>query len=619
MKPSAKHNPALSGFFQAATLREMLTTPVAGAFDRRTLFWLAVSFVFASYFAGEALRQTFSSAYVVQDDARQHVFWMERFVDKELFPRDLTADYFQTVAPYGYTGLYRVMALLGIDPLLLNKLLPAALALTTTAYCFGLCLQLLRVPSAAFISALLLNQSLWMQDDVASATPRAFLYPLMLAFLYYLSRGSWLLCLAALALEGLFYPSVAFISAAVLIVRLVVWRDGRLRFSQNRRDYLVCVAGLAIFAVVLSVYAMKSSGLGPVVTASEAGTMAEFSARGRMRVFHESFWEYWVSGVNTGMIPATSLMPLTICSALLLPVLRRYRSWFPLTNQISPRVRLLPHLAIASVLMFFAAHLVMFKLYLPDRYTRYTVRIILCVGAGLALIIVLDAILHFCERRFFGRRLLAVASVALLAFILISYPGAPRGFLRANYRTGGEPGLYEFFSRQPKDILIASLSRESSKIPVFAKRSTLVSWESSIPFHKDYYGQIRQRAIDLINAQYSPDLSELRSFIEKYRIDFMLVDRRSFDPDYLAGDKFIMLYQPAANDAIARLKQGIKPALAKLVEQCSVVETSDYIVISADCVLKTSPETLGNQGIANGKSSISSACLSISQNPRRRI
>ena len=590
MQPSTNRN--LSSFLEPARLRELLTAPVARGFDHRTVFWLSLSLLCAVWFAGEGLRQAFSSHYVVQDDARQHVFWMERFIDGGLFPRDLSADYFQTVAPYGYTGLYRSMALLGIDPLLLNKLLPLVLGLVTTAYCFALCLQLLRVPSAAFISALLLNQSLWMQDDLVSATPRAFLYPLLMAFLYYLSCGSWYGCFAALALQGLFYPSVAFISAGVLILSLFVWRDGRPGVSRSRADYLVCGIGLAVFAAVMSIYMMKSSALGPVVTAGEARSMAEFSARGRMRVFHEGFWEYWVSGVNSGILPATCLMPFTICSGLLLPVLLRYRNRFPLASHISSSVRLLPQLATASVLMFFAAHLLMFKLYLPDRYTRNSARVILCVAAGLTLIIVLEAVLRFCERHFFGRELLAVGSTALLALTLILYPGAPRSFLRTSYRTGGEPRLYEFFSTQPKDILIASLSSESSKIPVFAGRSTLVSWEAALPFHKNYYGRMRERAIDLINAQYSPDLGELQSFIEKYQIDFLLVDRRAFEPDYLAGDKFIRLYQPAADDAIRTLKRGIKPALAMLIEQCSAAETDDYVVIAADCVLKVSPETL---------------------------
>lgn len=597
MPPSSTQKETRSYFLVRSPfefLREFLTVPTARSFDFRTVFWLVLSLAVAAYFASEGLRQAFHTQYVVQDDARQHVFWMERFLDGGLFPRDLIADYFQAMAPYGYSGLYGLMSLLGIDPLLLNKLLPLALGLATTAYCFGLTLQLLRVPAAAFISSLLLNHSLWMQDDLISATPRAFFYPLVLAFLYYLSRRSWLPCLAALALQGLFYPSSVFISVGILILRSFEWRGGRPHLSQDKRDYLVCAVGLAVSTIVLLIYALKSSGFGPVVMASEARSMPEFSPGGRMRVFHEGFWEYWVSGQNTGLIPASSLLPVTVCVSVLLPILLRYPNRFTLIKQIAFDIKLLAHFATASVFMFLAAHLLLFKLYLPNRYTQHSLRIILCVAGGITVAAILDAVFHSSDKQVYasipGRKLLAVGLVALLAITLAVYPGKPREFMHASYRVGREPQLYEFFSRQPKDILIASLSREADRIPVFAKRSNLVSWECSLPFHKGYYSQMRRRAIDLINAQYGPDVGELQSFIRKYGVDFVLVDRRAFEPDYLASDKWIRLYQPAANDAMTRLKQGSEPALARLIKRCSEFETEDHIVLAAECILKASPE-----------------------------
>jgi len=81
---------------------------------------------------------------------------------------------------------------MGINPLLLNKLLPPVLGVLTTGYCFGVCLEMLPLPGAGFTATLLLNQIIWMKDDLVSATPRAFAYPLFLAFLYYLLRRSLL-------------------------------------------------------------------------------------------------------------------------------------------------------------------------------------------------------------------------------------------------------------------------------------------------------------------------------------------------------------------------------------------------------------------------------------------
>jgi len=71
------------------------------------------------------------------------------------------------------------MAGSGINPPFVNKLLPTVLGPLQPAT-FGVCLEL-PVPTAGFIATLLLNQSLWMKDDLVSA-PRAFVYPLFLAF-----------------------------------------------------------------------------------------------------------------------------------------------------------------------------------------------------------------------------------------------------------------------------------------------------------------------------------------------------------------------------------------------------------------------------------------------------
>ncbi|MGK7894517.1 MAG: hypothetical protein AB4372_13050, partial [Xenococcus sp. (in: cyanobacteria)] len=141
---------------------------------------MSLSLAFTFVYAFLALKKALSGEYVIQDDARQHVFWMRRFLDSQLFPHDLIADYFQSVAPWGYSSLYRIMAWLGIDPVFLSKLLPLPLALLTTTYCFWFCLELLSLPITGFIAALLLNQNLWMQDGLVSATPKAFIYPIFL-------------------------------------------------------------------------------------------------------------------------------------------------------------------------------------------------------------------------------------------------------------------------------------------------------------------------------------------------------------------------------------------------------------------------------------------------------
>ena len=279
------------------------------------IFWFSLSMTFSAMYALLGLQQAFASEYVVQDDARQHVFWMLRFADPNLFPNDLIADYFQSVAPAGYSNLYRTISFFGIDPLVFNKILPLILGLFTTAYCFGLSLQIIPLPFTGFLSTLLLNQNIWIKDDLISATPRAFTYPFLLAFLYYLSRKSLLPCLATIILLGLFYPQSVFICAGILILRLWDWnsnsnsnnKNNKIRLSQQKHDYIFCTIGLAAAFFVMLPYALKSSEFAPVITVAQAKQLPEFLAGGRSSFFSNSISKYFLAGRSGIFAPSRNV------------------------------------------------------------------------------------------------------------------------------------------------------------------------------------------------------------------------------------------------------------------------------------------------------------------------
>ena len=151
-------------------------------FKSKANFWLLLSIVVAILFSLSGLRLAFASVYTVQDDARQHVFWMQRFADGDLFPDDMIADYFSSVAPLGYKGLYWLVNGLGLEPWLFNKILPVILGAISTVYLFLVCLEIFPVPFAGFIAVLLFNQNLWMLDDLVSGTPRAFFLSFVFGF-----------------------------------------------------------------------------------------------------------------------------------------------------------------------------------------------------------------------------------------------------------------------------------------------------------------------------------------------------------------------------------------------------------------------------------------------------
>ena len=557
-------------------LHKRLNVPIKTA-KPRIIFWLSFSLTFSLIYGVLALQQAFSSKYVVQDDARQHVFWMQRFLDPDLFPNDLIANYFQSVAPAGYATFYKLMAV-GIDPLLLSKLLPVFLGLITTAFCFGVCLELFPVPAAGFVASLLLNQSLWLKDDLVSATPRAFVYPIFLAFLYFLLRKSLVLVCVAIALLGLFYPQAVFNASIILILQLIRLNKRLPTLSPDRRDYLFCATGLAVAVLVMLPFALESSEYSPTITAAQARNLPEFLPGGRSAFFSNDPWRFWLSGGRSGFLP--SIQPSSMAVGFLLPILLRYQSHLPLIKRVRRKIAILPQMVLASLVMFCAAHALLFKLHLPGRYSGYSLRIVLSGAAGITLIVIWDALWQA-----YKQRVVAIAAISVLAVALLLYPCFDKNFPNTKYKVGINTTLYQFFQVQPKDSLIASLAEEANNLPTFAQKAILVGREYAIPYHLGYYRQFRQRTLELIQAQYSPDLSTVQNLIQKYDVDFWLLDKAAFQPEYIANNNWLRQYQPATQLALSQLQQGKIPALSKLSDRCQVFDQDGFVVLKAECII----------------------------------
>ncbi|TAD95136.1 MAG: hypothetical protein EAZ96_26965 [Oscillatoriales cyanobacterium] len=527
-----------------------------------TIFWLALSLTFAAIYGWLGLRQAFGSEYIVQDDARQHVFWMMRFVDRQLFPNDFIANYFQSISPTGYSTLYKIAA--------------------------SIALEILPVPMTGFIASLLLNQHMWMTDDLASTTPRAFIYPIFLAFLYYLLRRSLLPCLGAIALIGLFYPPYALVAAGILVLRLLEWEKGSLRLSRDRTNYLFCTTGLGVVFLVMLPYAVDKSEFGPAYTAAEAKTMPEFAPQGRNAFFRPNPLDYWLTGRGSGMFPKSLFTPVTHCAAWLFPLLLVWRSHFPVAKQIQSNIWLLLQLFLASLVMFLAAHATIFKLYQPGRYTAYSLRFIVVFLSAIGLTLLLDGVGNWAkttETNFGIKNLVSIITTAIIAVVVVLYPCLVDKFPSVGYVEGKMPELYQFFQRQPPDILIASLAPEVDNVPTFSQRSVLVGKEYAVPYQKGYYTRFRQRINDLIRAQYTPDRSVVQKFINQYGIDFWMLDYNALTLQYLKDYGWIDVFD-STPEAMQVLKQGKIPVLAEAMTSCAVFQNGIVVVLETSCIAK---------------------------------
>ena len=322
------------------------------------------------------------------------------------------------------------------------------------------------------------------------------------------------------------------------------------------------------------------------MTAAQARTMPEFLPGGRLPFFFPSFFGFWLDGTDSG-IQVSSNPPL-ITIGLLLPGLLKFRPQIPLLKELRSEWKLLPQLAITGVVGFFIAHLMFAKLHFPSRYTTHSWRVAMAVSAGIVLAIGLNSLLNWARQaRSSVRPLLVHGMIVVLMLIAALYPHLVwKDFPNTGYVTGTNPELYRFLQASPKSSLTAYLGLDGSNLPMFGQRSTLTAQEYAVPFHLGYYRQIRQRMLELLEAQYSSDLALAKQLIERYHIDYWLVDRAAFKPEYLRSYRWFRLFEPETGRAIAHLSAGKLGAIARIMPQCRLTTAGGVTILDGQCILK---------------------------------
>jgi hypothetical protein len=562
-----------------------------------TGLWLGLAVGFAIACGWASVTAALAGPYVVQDDARQHLFWMRRYLDPGLFPGDLLADYFQSVAPLGYRLLYWLPAQVGIDPLVVGAWMPPLLGLIATVLAFRVTIAIAPLPWLGFLAATQLNLTLWIRDDLASATPRAFVFPLFLAFLDGVLRSSWPMTLAAIALLGLFYPQYVLVAVATLAVRAAVLAHGRYGMGEGQGDrdpnnlqaLRLALAGVGLGGVTLGLYKLQSSAYGPVINVEQARSLPEFFSGGRAVFFRDDWAAYWLMSHRSSLLPKALLTPVTLMAAAALPAIAATRRRWTTLATAGPGLALLGQWIVGSLLCFTAAHLVLFRLHLPGRYTQYGTMLLMPIAAALAWGVFVEAL---GDRATGWRRLAARSLPAVLAAAAVLYPFSLGRFPNGQYLGGRAPAVYEFLAALPKDVVIAGVSDELDNVPTFARRSVLSAREYGIPYHWGYYGQFRDRVAATLAALYSPDLSTVAAFQERYGVNFWLLDAETFTLPYLRAEgswmrenRWFAQFQPAYDEAIAHLQTTPGPALATAIAApCIVLETTSFRILDGSCL-----------------------------------
>jgi hypothetical protein len=510
---------------------------------------------------------------VFDDDARHHVYWTYKFRDRELFRDDLLTDFMSSPrwAPYGYRALYFVGAHL-MDPLLFSQILSLLLASVAAVLLFKIGTRIGGRRGSTFASLLFV---LFFLYSSSGGFPRSFAFPLLLGFVYLLMRdSSWgMACL--LLCQSLLYPPILLNALALgAFTWGRTWRQGAR--AKIWRDLVSLGVGVALAGgILLSVYAASPrASFGEVISRHEARTMPEFSAQGRTPFYGDTFLRTALNG-RAG-IAANRLYGFGLVILAMFVVLGPSKFVVP---------RLVKDLVLTSVGPFVLAHLLLFRLHNPSRYVLYTFPLaaMLVIAANfqdtLATLYERWPALFRCSLKLKKHRGLGWVAIGCMALVFVYAQN--RYFVVQHplqIRVGGAAmRLYRYLQNLPKDVLIAGHPAEMDNIPLLSRRKVLVNKELSLPYYTKYYAEIRRRIRDSLAAYYAAREQQVRRFVRRYGVHYILVNKRHFTPQFLRGPIY---YEPFNSIMKKRLATQHRFALLEGRVGKRVYEDGPYVLLS---------------------------------------
>lgn len=570
------------------------------AFYAKPEFWvvlIALAIAINSQFAALV------SKYVINGDVLQSLYWMQQFRDHELFTNDLLTEYAKHYhAPWGFLLLYRTLSI-AIDPLAISKTLPIILFVITSVYVFKLVQRFTNTYTGLLCTSLFMVVPIFL-GAMVGGHPRAFGFPFLIIFLYYLIGREHVKACLLLVLQALFYPMIFFLGALTYVFSSVTVRQYRFSLELSRAKVICFLLAVVVSVATLSAkYVFNdSTAIGTTVTRSQMLNQPEFAEGGRAPDLLD--------------IPAFPNAVLALSKNNVLAIIKQYPTSVRRVNKQILNISTVPtlivilllgvisvvitgvvkreitipkeiwYLLLASAIMYKIADVMFFRLYQPSRYilyvTPFTNILFVSIGVGYVL------------TRLKNPRIQTTLKIAVL-FLVLLHGGLNKGIgLRdyssyyyhqsgiTNNKFAISKELYDYLHSLPKDTVLAAQPYLADNIPTFAQRKVLVNSELSHPWFDTYWHTLKERTTDFFTAYYATDAQSIHEFCEKYGIEYVVVDKRHFTAAYLEEGK---IYFEPFNTAIKELVRNRQDfALLHVSEADKLFVDGEVFVIRRDAL-----------------------------------
>ncbi|RMH55601.1 MAG: hypothetical protein D6679_11305 [Candidatus Hydrogenedentota bacterium] len=329
---------------------------------------------------------------------------------------------------------------------------------------------------------------------------KAWMMPLLMITIRFLERERWQAFLLLMPFAALAYPVAAVLIGMTVLVHLLLYRRNLL-FPPGRPVFFFLAGSFVALVILLLRFGSPKGFIGPL-------------GAHELLMRTEELYE----GGAQHYLPTPSLLdallpfltpPFVLVSAFLIFLLLKPKeiTW---PSSFSS-------LLVASIIGYLLADLLFIRLYIPNRYLRYTIPVLLSFWHGVHLPRVVKKI---------PRPGLRAATVLILASIaVVSY--------RGDFKPGKETldrsrlsSLCRFFETTPPGTLISGHPYVNDDIPIQARRSVLCNYKLAHPWFPRFYALQKERTLATFRAIYAADTKPLIELRKRYGVDLLVIRKK---------------------------------------------------------------------------------------------